>query len=43
MRLEGLILFEKDYIKIGVDTYLYPLNRPVTIGVTYGHQFEIKN
>jgi hypothetical protein len=42
MRVEALILFEKDYIKLGSDAYLHPLFQPVTFSFTFGHQFEIK-
>jgi hypothetical protein len=38
---ETLTVFEKDYVKIGIETYLYPLSKPVTIRLTYGHQFKI--
>jgi hypothetical protein len=39
-RLEVFILFEKDYVRISMDTYAYPLNQPVVFGVMYGHQFK---
>jgi hypothetical protein len=39
-RLEVFVLFEKDYIRVSMDTYAYPLNRPVVFGVVYGHQFK---
>jgi hypothetical protein len=45
-RLEVFILFKKDYVRVSaetsfpMDTYAYPLNRPVTFGVVYGHQFK---
>jgi hypothetical protein len=38
-RIETLVLFEHDYIKLGVDMYMYPLNQPFGISVTYGHSF----
>jgi hypothetical protein len=42
MRMEALILFEKDYIKLGADAYLHPVSQPVAFSFTYGHQFELK-
>ncbi|MDR2537953.1 MAG: hypothetical protein LBC46_06585, partial [Treponema sp.] len=40
VRLEVFVLFEKDYIRVSMDSYAYPLNRPVVFGVVYGHQFK---
>jgi hypothetical protein len=39
-RLEVFVLFEKDYVRVSIDTYAYPLNRPVVFGAVYGHQFK---
>ena len=39
-RLEVFVLFEKDYVRMSMDTYAYPLDRPVVFGVVYGHQFK---
>jgi hypothetical protein len=39
-RLEVFVLFEKDYVRVSMDTYAYPLNRPMVFGVVYGHQFK---
>ena len=40
-RGEFLVLFEHDYIRFSLETSLYPLNRPVVLGITYGHQFDL--
>ncbi|MDR1325519.1 MAG: hypothetical protein LBK00_05735 [Treponema sp.] len=40
LRLEVFVLFEQDYVRVSMDTYAYPLNRPVVFGVVYGHQFK---
>jgi hypothetical protein len=39
-RLEVFVLFEKDYVRVSMDTYASPLNQPVAFGVVYGHQFK---
>jgi hypothetical protein len=39
-RLEVFVLFEQDYVRVAMDTYAYPLNRPVVFGIVYGHQFK---
>jgi hypothetical protein len=39
-RLEVFVLFEHDYVRVSMDSYAYPLNRPVVFGVVYGHQFK---
>jgi hypothetical protein len=38
--LESMVMFDKDYVKITAEMYAFPLNRPVTIGLTYGHTFK---
>lgn len=38
---EFLILFEKNYVQVSVETTLYPLNQPFIIGLVYGHKFEL--
>ncbi|MDR1072895.1 MAG: hypothetical protein LBL45_04380, partial [Treponema sp.] len=35
-KMEALILFEKDYIKLGAEAYLHPLSQPVAFSFTYG-------
>jgi hypothetical protein len=40
-RVEGLLVFEQDYMRVSVDAYVYPLNKPVVLGITYGHQFDL--
>jgi hypothetical protein len=38
---EFFILFEKDYVRLSVETNLYPLNRPWIIGLVYGHTVDL--
>jgi hypothetical protein len=40
--MEALILFEKDYIKLGAEACLHPVSQPVAFSFTYGRQFELK-
>jgi hypothetical protein len=40
-KLEGIILFEHDYIRVSAETYIFPLYQPVFIGITYGHNFKL--
>jgi hypothetical protein len=38
---EFVVLFEEDYIRFSLETTLYPLNQPVIVGISYGHQFDL--
>jgi hypothetical protein len=38
---EFFILFEKDYVRVSVETSLYPLSQPAVIGLAYGHKFGL--
>ncbi|MDR2476456.1 MAG: hypothetical protein LBD18_01550 [Treponema sp.] len=38
---ELMILFEKDTVRLSVETSLYPLNRPFLLGLVYGHKFDL--
>lgn len=36
---EYIILYEKDYARVSVETLLYPQGQPFIIGLSYGHKF----
>jgi hypothetical protein len=40
-KLEVIILFERNYVQLSAESYLFPLYQPVTIGITYGHNFNL--
>ena len=40
-KLEALILFEHDYLRFSVESYLFPQYQPVFVGVSYGHNFKL--
>jgi hypothetical protein len=40
-RLEAVMLFEHDYLRLSAESYLFPLYQPVVVGVTYGHNFKL--
>jgi hypothetical protein len=40
-KLEAVVLFEHDYLRFSVESYLFPLNQPVVMGVVYGHNFKL--
>jgi len=39
---EAFVLFEHDYLRLSLDAFVYPLQRPVTLTLIYGHQFTIE-
>jgi hypothetical protein len=41
VKLEAIILFEHDYLRLSAESYLFPLYQPVFVGVTYGHNFKL--
>jgi len=40
VQLEIFVLFERDYLRGALTTTVYPLNKPHTFTVTYGHVFK---
>ena len=38
---EFFILFEDDYVRLSVETKLYPINQPGIIGLVYRHRFDL--
>jgi hypothetical protein len=40
-KLEALVLFEHDYVRLSAESSLFPLYQPVVVGVVYGHNFKL--
>jgi hypothetical protein len=43
LKLEALILFEHDYVRLSAEGYVFPPYQPVFVGITYGHNFKLSS
>jgi hypothetical protein len=42
-KLEAVVLFEHDWLRLSGESYVFPLYQPVIIGVAYGHNFKLRS